>query len=144
MDSNPTLPVFRFDACGVTTGEFRAAAPAGNWLRALWRRLIETRPREVCIGDARLARTDGRVLWRGRPYSGTLVEVGPDGQLLARYRVRGGWLHGRCERWTGDGRRLSEFRYRKGRPRGLQKMYRPDGSFRANWVDRDGTRRPHQ
>lgn len=64
----------------------------------------------------------------------------PDGTPRFRYQFDRGQYDGEVINWFANGKPLSVFHYEQGQEVGSQRLYREDGSFKANYVVRDGRR----
>lgn len=64
----------------------------------------------------------------------------PNGNLRFRYQFDLGEYHGEVCNWYSDGAPYSVFHFVQGQEDGPQKLYREDGSLKANYTVREGRR----
>jgi len=122
------------------------------------------RAQRVSAADPAVIHSGSYVMFRGQPFTGTLVALTADGRVTEERSYRAGLAHGlhrgwwdgslprfeyRYERgvlegealeWDTRGRIYRSATYHGGHEEGAQKMWNADGTLRANYVVRSGRR----
>jgi hypothetical protein len=78
-----------------------------------------------------------RFTYRDAPFTGVTTEHYKDGQLKARYHIRGGLNHGLVEEWYENGRQKTKTTYEDGRHQGDNFYWNSDGTLQAHKVWKD-------
>jgi antitoxin component YwqK of YwqJK toxin-antitoxin module len=82
----------------------------------------------------------------GKRYFNKGVKVGvmknwwENGQLQSEYHFNNGEYDGTCREWNAEGLLIREMNYENGYEQGSQKQWYDNGSYRSNYVIRDGRR----
>ena len=63
-----------------------------------------------------------------------------NGQLQSEYHFNNGEYDGTCREWNFGGVLIREMNYENGYEKGSQKQWYDNGSYRSNYVIRDGRR----
>jgi antitoxin component YwqK of YwqJK toxin-antitoxin module len=70
---------------------------------------------------------DGRMIFRGVPWTGIALEYWSDGPLASEISFRDGLLHGPTIGWHSNGFKSEEVHYDSGRAVGIRRQWHPNG-----------------
>lgn len=73
----------------------------------------------------------------GKPFTGVTVQHHKNGQIMTRYHIRDGALHGLVEEWYVDGRQKTKTSFENGKHEGDNFYWNPDGSLQVHKVWKD-------
>jgi hypothetical protein len=95
-------------------------------------------PRVDRLGNPDFAERDGKLLYRGQPFTGIEVIRFPDGRAQAETEYREGLREGRGREYATTGALRAEWSYHRGRKDGIQRGWYIEGPRRFEQPYRDG------